>query len=79
MTLRHLKIFLAICDTGSTTGASEQLHIAQPTVSIALRELEEHYGVPMFERYARRLMVTQAGRELFGAYRQEAARRTGEV
>ena len=65
MTLRHLKIFLAICDTGSTTAAGEQLHIAQPTVSIALRELEEHYGVPMFERYARRLMVTQAGRELY--------------
>ena len=65
MTLRHLKIFLAICDTGSTTAASEQLHIAQPTVSIALRELEAHYGVPMFERYAKRLMVTQAGRELY--------------
>lgn len=65
MTLRHLKIFLAVCDTGSTTGASEQLHIAQPTVSIALRELENHYGVPMFERYARRLMVTPAGQELY--------------
>lgn len=65
MTLRHLKIFLAICDTGSTTAASEQLHVAQPTVSIALRELESHYGVPMFERYAKRLMVTQAGRELY--------------
>lgn len=65
MTLRHLKIFLAIYETGSTTAASQVLHVAQPTVSIALRELEDHYGVPMFERYARRLRVTEAGRQLY--------------
>ena len=65
MTLRHLKIFLAIYETGSTTAASQVLHVAQPTVSIALRELEEHYGVPMFERYAKRLRVTEAGRQLY--------------
>ena len=65
MTLRHLKIFLAIYETGSTTAASQVLHVAQPTVSIALRELEDHYGVPMFERYAKRLRVTEAGRQLY--------------
>ena len=65
MTLRHLKIFLAIYETGSTTAAAQTLHIAQPSVSTALRELEDHYGVPMFERYAKRLRVTEAGRQLY--------------
>ena len=63
MTLRHLKIFLSIYETGSTTAAAQALHIAQPSVSTALRELEDHYGVPMFERYAKRLRVTEAGRQ----------------
>lgn len=65
MTLRHLKIFLAVYETGSTTAASEKLLIAQPTISVALKELESHYGVRMFERYSRRLYVTEAGRQLY--------------
>ncbi len=65
MTLRHLKIFLTVYETGSTTAAAQALHIAQPSVSTALRELEDHYGVPVFERYARRLRVTEAGRQLY--------------
>ena len=65
MTLRHLKIFLAICETGSTTAAAQALHVAQPSVSTALRELEDHYGVPVFERYAKRLRITEAGRQLY--------------
>ena len=65
MTLRHLKIFLSIYETGSTTAAAEQLFISQPTVSVALRELEEHYGVRMFERYAKHLYVTPAGQQMY--------------
>ena len=65
MTLRHLKIFLAVYETGSTTAASEVLRIAQPSVSVALKELEEHYGVVVFERFSRRLLVTEAGKELY--------------
>ncbi len=65
MTLRHLKIFLAVYETGSTTAAAEELLIAQPSVSVAVKELEEHYGVRVFERMAKRLYVTQAGQELY--------------
>lgn len=65
MTLRHLKIFLTVYETGSTTAASEKLLIAQPTISVALKELETHYGIRMFERYSRRLYVTEAGRQLY--------------
>ena len=40
MTLRHIKIFIAVCDTGSTTAAAKEQYIAQPAVNIAIAELE---------------------------------------
>lgn len=45
--------------------AAAKLYISQPTVSQAIRELEEHYGVLLFERLNRRLYITDAGRRLF--------------
>ena len=45
MTIRHINIFLAVCEAGqNTTKAAEQLHMSQPAVSLAIRELEEYYG-----------------------------------
>ena len=64
MTLRHLKMFVAVCETGSVTRASEQLYIAQPTVSHAISELEKYYNVRLFDRINQRLMLTDTGREL---------------
>lgn len=61
MTLRHLRIFVAICETGSATAAGEMLYLAQPSISLALSELESHYGVKLFDRIGRRLQITQAG------------------
>ena len=62
MTLRHLKIFLAVCECDcNVTRAAERLYLAQPAVSVALRELEEHYGVRLFDRLSRRLSLTGAG------------------
>lgn len=65
MTLRHLKIFLSLYETRNTTITSKELLVAQPTISIALKELEEHYGVKLFDRFSQRLHLTQAGRELY--------------
>lgn len=64
MTLRHLRIFLAVCREGSTTAAAEKLYIAQPTVSVAIRELEKHYHVTLFDRIGRRLYLTDAGEQM---------------
>ena len=61
MTLRHLRIFVTVCDTGGVTAAARALYMAQPSVSLALQELEGYYGVPFFDRIARRLHLTQAG------------------
>ncbi len=63
MTIRHLRIFLAVCRQDSnTTKAAEELHMTQPAVSLALKELEQYYGVILFDRIGRRLKITEAGR-----------------
>lgn len=64
MTIRHLKIFVAVCRCGSVTGAAEALYMTQPAVSLAIRELEENYGVRLFDRLTRRLRITEDGRRL---------------
>ena len=63
MTIRHIRIFLSICENEyNTTRAAEALHMTQPAVSLALRELEQYYGVTLFDRIGRRLQITEAGR-----------------
>ena len=62
MTIRHIKIFLSVCENGSnTTKAAESMHMTQPAVSLAIRELEQYYGVTLFDRIGRRLKITKAG------------------
>lgn len=65
MTLRHLQIFTEVYNTQNITQASQNLHITQPAVTRAVQELEQHYGVPLFERIRRRLSPTQAGQQLY--------------
>ena len=65
MTLRHLRVFLAVYQTQNVTRAAERLHMPQPTVTRAVQELERYYGVRLFERINRRLYITQSGRQLY--------------
>lgn len=62
--LRLLRFFVAIIDHGGVTRAAEALYVAQPSVSQALRTLEQRVGVSLFERVGRGLRLTDAGREL---------------
>lgn len=64
MTLRHMNIFVAVCAENSITKAAEKLHIAQPAVSVAIKELEEYYGVTLFDRISKRLYLTDTGKNL---------------
>ena len=62
MTIRHLKIFLTVCKNNfNTTKAAEELHMTQPAVSLAIKELEQYYGVALFDRIGKRLKITEAG------------------
>lgn len=65
MTLKHMKIFVAVCEYKSITKASQKLHMSQPAVSVAIKELESYYGVALFERLSRRLYITEAGKRLY--------------
>ena len=64
MTLRHFQIFISVCDEQGMTQAAQKLHISQPSISQAVKELEEHYQVRLFERLGKKLFLTPAGQEL---------------
>ena len=64
MTLRHLNVFLCVCDEGNMTVAAEKLRVAQPSVSQTIAELEKYYNVKLFERLGRKLFITIAGQKL---------------
>lgn len=65
MNLLHLQYFMAVCHMGSTTKAAAQLSISQPAVSAAIRELENEFGVFLFDRVGKRLQITDAGKLLY--------------
>ncbi|MCF6094380.1 LysR family transcriptional regulator [Microaerobacter geothermalis] len=64
MTLRHLRIFIEVCDSGGMTAAAEKMYMTQPSISQAIAELEGHYNVKLFERLGRKLYITAAGNRL---------------
>ncbi|SHO54230.1 LysR family transcriptional regulator [Anaerocolumna xylanovorans] len=67
MTLRHMRIFVAVCTHNSITKAADALFLAQPTVSLAIKEMEEYYGVSLFNRISHKLYLSETGR-LFLSY-----------
>jgi DNA-binding transcriptional LysR family regulator len=69
ITFRQLRLFLAFCDTGSVTGAARALHVTQPTASMQLREIAQSVGLPLYEMVGKKMLLTDAGRELATAAR----------
>lgn len=65
MTLRHLRIFKTVFQEMSITKASKKLHLAQPSVSLAIRELEEQFSICLFDRINRKIAVTEQGLKFF--------------
>ena len=64
ITFRQMRLFLALADTGSVSGAARALHVTQPTASMQLREVTEAVGLPLYEVIGRRVHLTDAGRDL---------------
>ena len=64
MDIQLFQSLLLVAKLSNITQAAEQLNFTQPAVTAQIRMLEEHYGVPLFERIGKKLYITEAGREL---------------
>jgi DNA-binding transcriptional LysR family regulator len=64
MNLDRLEVFVKILDSGSMNAAARALHLTQPALSHAIKQLEEELGALVFERRGRTLALTAAGRAL---------------
>lgn len=63
MTLRQLELFVTIVETGSFTRAAEKLHVAQPSISMQIKQLEEELGERLiFRMRNRKMFLTEAGK-----------------
>ena len=70
MELRQIEHFLEIARCGSVTGAAHTLHMAQPSISQSIRQLERELQSPLFERIGRGMRLTPAGESLIGPARR---------
>lgn len=61
MDLRHLRFLVAVSEARSISAAARRLHMTQPAVTIALRNLERDVGAPLLERHTKGVDLTPAG------------------
>jgi len=70
LNLHHLRIFARVAQEGGFTRAARSLHLSQPAVSKAVRELEQQTGAPLLERAGRATHLTSTGEALFARARE---------
>ena len=61
MELRHLRYFVAVAELGSISRAAQKLFIAQPPLSLQIKQLEDEVGTPLLIRYPRGVRLSPAG------------------
>ncbi len=65
MKLSQLSFFCAVCQYGGVRKAAEILYISQPSISAAIRELEDELGVLLFRRMKNKMVLTAEGQIMF--------------
>lgn len=65
MDLKQLEYFVAVVDEGNISAAAKKLHMSQPPLSTQIHLLEDELNCILFERGARKIQLTEAGRMLY--------------
>lgn len=65
--LDQLRVFQAVAQARSFTRAADAVHLTQPGVSKHIKQMEEYYGTPLFDRLGKKVALTQAGEILLVA------------
>lgn len=82
MNLNHLRYFQEVCKYNNITKASEAVHVSQPSITAAIKELENELGYQLFNRFNNRISLTDDGKifldksqsflESYDSFRKEA-------
>lgn len=64
-TLRQLQVFEKVAYHLNYSRAAQELYLSQPAVSMQIKQLEGHIGLPLFEQMGKKVYLTEAGRELY--------------
>lgn len=70
MTLQQLRYIIAVAEAGSMNVAAKTLYVSQPSLSGAVKELEEELGIELFKRTNKGVCLTPWGEEFLGYARQ---------
>jgi DNA-binding transcriptional LysR family regulator len=65
MNVYQLRTFCVLANKGSFSRTAQELHLTQPAVSMHIKALENFYGVGLFDRVDKKLVLTEAGKTLY--------------
>ena len=64
ITFRQMRLYLALVETGTVSGAARLMHVTQPTASMQLKEIAQSVGLPLYEVIGKKIHLTEVGHEL---------------